>query len=108
MKIKNLTGTGSRTCNCANWLEHWRKYNSAGQRMPIYCPVPACLETDLIGAHVKKVESPDDNTYICPLCDTHNKTTDTLEVFCALASANVSDTCGKPRSSGRHRAAARH
>ena len=95
MKVKNLTGTGSRTCRCANWLEHWRKHNTAHHNLPTCCPVTTCSGMDLVGAHVVKAESEDSGIYICPLCSVHSSSTDILEVDCTLAPANVSETCGK-------------
>jgi hypothetical protein len=95
VKVKNLTGTGSRTCRCANWLDHWKKHNTAHLDLPTCCPVSGCNSGDLVGAHVIKAEPEDKSIYICPLCGGHSSATDILEVDCALAPANVSETCGK-------------
>lgn len=98
MRIKNINGTSDHSCNCANWLEHWEKYNPAKQKVPIYCPATACFKKPVLGAHVQKDSTTDNNWYIIPLCSTCNaKAGQSLDVTdsISLASANVSQTCGK-------------
>jgi len=94
MKIRKVNGTSQKKCNCGSWLKHWEKFS---RQTASFCPVENCLEMDLIGAHVKKDDSEDNNWYIFPLCGKHNaakgktlKVSDNYE----LVSADVSETCG--------------
>ncbi len=93
MKLKNIPDTSGKTCTCGSWLDHWKKFSN--QSMPTYCPVGGCLEKVEVGAHVKK--DGEKGVYIVPLCKKHNAETGTFEVpdYTALASADVSLTCGK-------------
>jgi len=96
MKIKNINGTSDNTCKCSSWLNHWEKFS--GQAIPTYCPEKACTQKPEVGAHVQKDSSTDNNWYIVPLCKKHNgETGKSLEISDSikLASANVSNTCGK-------------
>jgi hypothetical protein len=95
MKVNNINGTSQNPCRCGSWLDHWE--NFSGQPVPTYCPGFCCYRRDLLGVHVKKAESDDDNWYIVPLCAEHNRATGTLTVTdgCRLVSANVRKTCGK-------------
>ena len=38
MKVTNINGTSDNTCSCGSWLKHWEKFNSIGQKNPIFCP----------------------------------------------------------------------
>ena len=96
MKVKNINGTSENTCKCGSWLDHWKKFS--GQSLPSYCPEAKCIQEPEVGAHVQKDSSTDKSWYIVPLCSTHNaKTGESLEISdsISLASANVSETCGK-------------
>lgn len=95
MKVKNINGTSDTTCKCGTWLNHWKKFSS--QSFPTSCPVDGCAKTDLVGAHVQKDSSSDNNWYIYPLCKSHNQAGGTLNVsdYYNLVSANKSETCEK-------------
>lgn len=96
MKVKNINGTSDNTCKCGSWLEHWKKF--IGQPLPTYCPEIKCTQKPEVGAHVQKDNSTDSSWYIIPLCKSHNgQTGGTIEISdgTKLASANVSETCGK-------------
>jgi hypothetical protein len=98
MKVTNINGTTDNTCKCGSWLEHWKKFG--GQRLPMCCPEESCRQQPEVGAHAQKEGSTDGNWYIIPLCSVHNRETGkTLEVSdgIELASANVSETCGRTR-----------
>lgn len=98
MKIKNINGTSDNTCKCSSWLTHWEKFNPARQKVPTYCPTVSCIKTPEVGAHVQKDSYSDNAWHIIPLCTSCNaKTGQTLDVSdtTSLASANVSQTCGK-------------
>jgi hypothetical protein len=95
MRIRNINGTSQNTCKCGSWLNHWKKFS--GQAVPSYCPAKNCPEEEMVGAHVQKDNSNDNNWYIFPLCKKHNTATgQSLEVSDTykLVSANVSQTCG--------------
>jgi len=95
MKVKNIKGTSDNTCKCSSWIDHWEKFS--GQTTD-YCQADKCYNKDPLGAHVQKGgTSTDQNWYIYPLCDTHNKHSGELEVsdIYTLVSANVKETCGK-------------
>ena len=98
MKLKNINGTSDNLCSCGSWLNHWQKFS--GQSLPAYCPEKDCIETNLVGAHVQKAFSVEDKWYIIPLCKTHNKSSQTIEVLDSinLVPANRSETCGKKLS----------
>ena len=96
MKVRNINGTSDNTCKCSSWLNHWEKFS--GQAIPTYCPEKTCTQKPEVGAHVQKDSSTDNSWYIVPLCKKHNgETGKSLEISDSvkLASANVSNTCGK-------------
>ena len=74
VKVKNLKGTSKErySCDCCDsWIAHWKKHTA---RTP-YCM--ACKKkSDLVGAHVKKVNTYDDAWYITPLCKACNNKAD--------------------------------
>ena len=94
MILTNINGTSDNQCSCGSWLNHWKKYS--GQTIT-QCPVLNCYDTGLVGAHVQRAYSAGNKWYICPLCATHNKSTDALQVTDSinLVSANKSETCDK-------------
>lgn len=90
--VKNINGTSDNTCLCGSWINHWRKYT---QKLPVFCSVNSCNDTDLVGAHVQK-DSNDMSWYIVPLCKSHNKSATPLDIGnSTLVSANRRETCGK-------------
>lgn len=96
MKVKNINGTSAKTCKCGSWLDHWKKFS--GQPLPANCAEVTCSQKPEVGAHVQKDSATDSNWYIVPLCKTHNaQTGKSLDIrdSVKLASANVSQTCGK-------------
>jgi hypothetical protein len=95
MKIKNINGTSDTACVCGSWLKHWERIG--GNPAPRFCPAGSCTNTDLVGAHVQKADSPDNKWYIYPLCNAHNQHKGELDVSSAykLVSANKQETCEK-------------
>lgn len=92
MKIKNINGTSGNNCSCGSWLKHWRKFSYYDKT---YCSEVSCTNQDLVGAHVQKNTS-DMSWYIVPLCQTHNKSKEILDVGeTTLISANINLTCKK-------------
>jgi len=94
MKVTNINGTADTKCSCGSWMNHWKSFS--GQTITL-CPVGACLNKDLVGAHVQKADSQDAKWYICPLCGEHNKSTGTLTIpdTIKLVPANKAETCDK-------------
>ena len=94
IRVKNINGTSNTTCKCGSWLKHWK--NFSGQ-ITICCIEPSCTNIKLVGAHVQKANSTDNEWYIIPLCKEHNKNQDELDVLdtYALVSANKKETCEK-------------
>jgi len=96
MRVKNINGTSDKTCKCDSWLDHWKKFSD--QSLPSYCPETKCLKKPDVGAHVQKDSYTDSGWYIVPLCNAHNgEAGKSLDISDSvnLASANVSETCGK-------------
>lgn len=93
MKIRNINGTSHRTCACGSWLRHWEKFSS---QTVTYCPDITCVNQDLVGAHVQKADSSDNEWYIYPLCNSHSHYAGSLEVpdFYELVTVNTEETCG--------------
>ena len=93
-KIKNINGTSQNRCSCGSWLKHWE--NFSGQRTS-FCIEKDCINEDIVGAHVQKANSTDSNWYIIPLCNSHNKSTEELEIIDAykMVLANKVMTCEK-------------
>jgi hypothetical protein len=95
MKVKNVDGTSDHTCKCGSWLDHWK--NFGGKTLPASCRESSCTKAPEVGAHVQKDSSTDKAWYIVPLCNGHNKKSESLDIMdsSVLVSANVSQTCGK-------------
>jgi hypothetical protein len=76
--VKNAVETSDLSCKCGTWISHWEKnYGYSAS----YCSVSTCMEQkDLVGGHVKKVNSTDTAMYIIPLCKSHNASNDNMEV----------------------------
>ena len=97
-KIRNINGTSDNNeyCKCGSWIKHWNKYVET--RLPGKCIVVGCKNDDVVGAHVKKVDSQDDDWYIASLCRGHNNASseDVLDIysFKLLAPASREGTCG--------------
>jgi hypothetical protein len=93
-QIKNLIGTSDKTCKCGTWLKHWENHS---KQTTNFCQVFGCVGTKLVGAHVKYADGKDSNTYIYPICERHNKSTETMNVSDSytLVSANIKNTCEK-------------
>ncbi len=69
-KIKNVNGKPQCNCHCINWLEHWEKYSA---RIAVFCSISDCYNHEgLIGAHVQKLDSDDEEHYIIPMCKAHH------------------------------------
>lgn len=93
MIVKNINGTASRNCRCGSWIQHWRNYSG---QIATECRARNCSRKDLVGAHVQKDVSNNNNWYIVPFCNLHNQSRTKVELVAltVLVSANVSRTCG--------------
>jgi hypothetical protein len=91
MFVKNLNGTGDRTCRCGNWLRHWENFAHQTAR---YCSASDCSGFAQYGGHVVKVGTIDQRHFIIPLCPSCNAREGAFETAATLVSANVSETCG--------------
>ena len=92
--VINLNWTSYKRCHCGSWIKHWREYSGQTANR---CRAVGCSSYDIVGAHVKKYKSVDNNTYIVPLCKFHNASSEPIEINIGtkLVSANISKTCGK-------------
>jgi hypothetical protein len=99
VRIKNVVGTGERTCKCGSWLKHWEKLS---RKSAYLCSVEKCTEKATAGAHITRPNAKNEDyithPYIVPMCSEHNgkhgaeynSKPNTTFVW-----ANVSKTCGK-------------
>ena len=95
-KVKTISWTTGKSCNCGSWLEHWENFSG---HKAILCSAKLCLETQLDGVHVKKMYSTDRARYIIPLCPYHNNLEELVEISdnITLVSADPKETCEKAK-----------
>ncbi|KUO52321.1 MAG: hypothetical protein APF76_04615 [Desulfitibacter sp. BRH_c19] len=88
---KNRGGTGSRSCNCGTWKQHW--INCLGKSWPNECSISGCTNKATLGAHI--INSEVSGEKIVPACDSCNKLSGefTLKGGVTLVSANKKETC---------------
>jgi hypothetical protein len=92
--VKNIKGTSDNDCKCRSWLNHWK--NFSGQKLSDYCSEEKCINPPTVGAHVQRDTITDNNWYIVPLCDKHNKAVSSMNIVnsVVLVLANKAKTCG--------------
>jgi len=92
MEVKNCNSPAIKDCQCGSWLNHWTRISGSMVRM---CIVKGCNNFDMVGSHIQKVDSEDQDIYIIPLCKKHSESDEVLEIFndIPLVSANVKTTC---------------
>ncbi len=103
MLVKNIQGTSQNSCNCSSWLSHWGIYSSGTHSLLTTCSVLGCAKMAEVGAHVAltaglgALSGFGSKWYIVPMCKSHNAESGllTIDNTTPLASANVSETCGK-------------
>jgi hypothetical protein len=86
-KVRNEVGTSDNTppTEYGSWIEYWE--GSSNERAKI-CYRKGCSNAqDLVGAHVRLVDSPQ-KLYIVPLCKSCNNSDDVLDVSAPLVSVN--------------------
>lgn len=88
---KNKGGTGTRSCKCGTWAQHWVKY--ANEPWPATCSVLGCTQAPTVGGHT--INPNVSGERIVPMCDSCNGLTGsfTLKVGITLPSANTAETC---------------
>ena len=87
MRVKNIKGTSDNTCICGSWLTHWENFSNSHLRN--CCSEKSCKNRPEVGAHVKKVNSSDDNWYIVPLCNRHNRIDNHFELKLGMDSIKL-------------------
>ena len=88
---KNKGGTGTRSCKCGSWAQHWVNYS--GKSWPATCSVSGCFNTPTLGAHI--INPSVTGEKIVPMCDSCNGLSDsfTLKGNTTWVSANTTETC---------------
>lgn len=83
MLVKNVSGSSRfpKPTRHSSWLAYWEE--KAGYKA-LFCTASGCIKTNLVGAHVQKVNSSDKSWYIVPLCTGCNQRTDDFEVNTTL------------------------
>lgn len=88
---KNKEGTGTRSCKCGSWKNHW--INNSGKAWPAKCSVASCNNAATLGAHIINPDVAGE--YIVPACDSCNKLNVEFDLKggITLISANKQKTC---------------
>lgn len=79
VRVKNVVGSDRYRVpsGYSSWLDYWKKRTGGN---PSFCGASSCFGTDLVGAHVRKVDSTDRDYYITPICRSCNQRTDEFDV----------------------------
>lgn len=87
----NKNGTGTRTCKCGSWMDHWIKFSK--ESWPTSCSVANCSSPPTLGAHIINPEVQGER--IVPMCYSCNglDTQFNLKGGVSLVKANTSETC---------------
>ena len=82
-KVINVVGSirFSAPSDYRSWLEYWEKQTKTHKSI---CGVIGCNNTDLVGAHVQKVEGSDKSYYITAICTACNNKTNEFSVHWEL------------------------
>jgi hypothetical protein len=83
MKVKNVCGTSDSLppSGYDSWLDFWKAHYKGNRSLRCAAFGHYDEHTDLVGAHVKKVNSTDGSWYIVPLCKALNASSDEFEVL---------------------------
>jgi hypothetical protein len=98
--LRNLNGTGVKSCGCGPWLTHWKKH--AAPDLLGTCSVDGCAEKATLGANVILPKQSGEGIgrvhWIAPMCTKHNAASDDMKSKTGfkLVSADVSITCAAP------------
>lgn len=98
MRVKNLNGINRPPCKCGSWLDHWKNFSH--HELPAYCPENKCAERPEVGVLCQRDDLPlpgdeaDARWYVIPLCRKHSVSTEPLDVYVTLVSADIARTCG--------------
>lgn len=77
MKVHNIKGSQGdyyRDIGLKDWMK------AVGAKEAPSCFASGCVKKATDGSHVKKVDSTDNDWYICPFCHEHNESTDDVEL----------------------------
>jgi len=82
-KVKNVNGSSRFPAPSGydSWLEYWEK--QTGEKKSV-CGALNCSNRDLVGAHVQKANSTDEDYYITPLCRSCNQRISDFDVVWQL------------------------
>lgn len=88
---KNKGGTGTRSCSCGTWKQHW--INCSNEPWPLFCSIDGCNNFATLGAHIFNPNVLGEK--IVPACDSCNRLPGefNLKGGITLVSANKQDTC---------------
>ncbi|GMO12043.1 MAG: hypothetical protein Ta2D_13980 [Rickettsiales bacterium] len=70
IKVKNLKGTSDNNAPSGSWIKDWERVSGKKATKCSYCG----SISNLVGAHIKKVDSIDNDWYIVPFCSSCNQT----------------------------------
>ncbi len=78
--VRNVNGSSrfDAPSGYSSWLEYWEAHS--GQKASS-CHNISCYGTNLVGAHVQKVNSYDTNWYIAAVCSSCNQKTTSYTVI---------------------------
>lgn len=79
MLLKNIQGSYRFPIpiGYGSWLDYWEKETDS---KAFFCAASNCYGTNLLGAHVQKVDSTDNSWYIVPLCGSCSQRKDIFEI----------------------------
>jgi hypothetical protein len=82
MRVKNIIGSSNSLppAGYSSWLDFWKAHYHGNQPLRCAAYSHGSEHTDLVGAHVKKVDSSDNSWYIVPLCKALNASTEEFYV----------------------------
>ena len=69
IKVKNINGLNTKQCSCESTFEHWKMHSNT---TVTFCSEIYCLNKDIQGAYVQKVDNNED-WFVIPLCKLHCK-----------------------------------
>ncbi len=69
IKVKNINALNTRQCSCESTFEHLEMHSNT---TVTFCSEIYCLNKDIEGAYVQKVDN-DEDWFVIPLCKLHCK-----------------------------------
>ena len=68
IKVININGLKTKQCSCESSIEHWEMNSNSSVS---FCSEIYCLNKDIQGAFVQKVDN-DADWFVIPLCKLHS------------------------------------